>query len=376
MAINHSTQKERHALSALRFLAENGPSTQIQLTQAGRLKRTSVFNLFEDMAERGLLSLNDNAQPLSGKGRPRQLWQLRGDLGCFLTVYANIHIRSYILTDFSGRQLASGTGDSLHQDMEQELDWIHELLKQWNQRYPVAGVMLVFPGRIDFSRGFVHFSRSWRLEKVQLRERLQAKLADIAPHAVIAIENNARMCAWGQRYGGACTGLNDYMSLIFVDGMRENPKTPISIGSSMVLNGTLYRGHAGGAGELDKECYRWYERLYQGKNHPVSLLELDAETRRNFARSLGESFAHLVNYLEPRRLAVIFEQSPAEDFFYALRNELYDNLQFIDKADFSIEISCDGISSTIRGGQMLLKSLFWDNELQVTGFLQKQLAEK
>ena len=373
MKPNNISQKNQHSLAVLRFLAQNGPSTQILVTLAGQLKRTSVFNLFEDMAAAGLLELNENIPAVSGKGRPRQLWTLRPGLGCFFSVYVNKHIRGYALSDFAGRQLAAGVENSSHAGLETELDWIHALLRKWHRRYRIAGVMLIIPGRVDFEHGFVHVSRSWGLEKAALRDMLRAKLADIAPDALFVIENNARMCTWGQRYGGVCTGLKDYMALMFVDGLREEPRMPIGIGSGMVLNGSLFRGHSGGAGELDRECYRWYEKLYQGKNYPVSLLELDHGTRRSFARSLGESFAHLVNYLEPQRLAVVFEQSPAVDFFYVLREELYGNLLYIDPKQFSIEISSDGINSTVRGGQALLKSLFWEDDARLLQYLQECL---
>jgi hypothetical protein len=122
-----------------------------------------------------------------------------------------------------------------------------------------------------------------------------------------------------------------------------------------------YRGRTGGAGELDQNCYSWWNRIYAEDRFPVSLQEIDRHSRAHFAEKLGENFAHLVNYLEPERLVVVFEQAPVEDFFLAFRESLLKHLIYIDPDHFSVELSSDGTGSTIRGGLALLRETFFSD---------------
>lgn len=350
----------------MRYLAAHGPSTQIQTTQAVNLRRTSVFNVFESMEQGGLLEMSSNVAT-ARKGRPRQLWQLNGSLGAFVSIYTNTHDRAVQLSDFNGIVLENMTAAPCEK-MADELDEIVAMIQNWSSRYRILGVMLLLPGRVDFEQGLIKFSRSWELENYPLRDILKKRLAEICPNALVLVENNARMTAWGQRCGGACTGIDDFATLSILNGRRNGKTTPISIGSGIVLGGRVYRGRTGGAGELDHNCYKWWNRIYSEDRFPVSLQEIDRHSREHFAQNLGESFAHLVNYLEPERLVVVFEQAPMEDFFLALRETLYKNLIYIDPDNFSIELSSDGTGSTIRGGLALLREHFFADDRRLTPF--------
>ncbi len=346
-----------NALSVMRYLAAHGPSTQIQTTHAVNLRRTSVFNVFESMEQAKLLEMSSNIANV-GKGRPRQLWQLNGSLGAFVSIYTNTHDRVVQLSDFNGLLLENITA-SPHESMGEELREIVGMISEWSKKYRILGVIVLLPGRVDFEQGVVLLSKSWEMENYPLREILRERLSRICPDALVLIENNARMTAWGQRCGGACIGIDDFMTLSILDGRRNGKTTPISIGSGIVLDGRVYRGRTGGAGELDHNCYTWWNRIYSEDKFPISLQEIDRESREYFAGNLGESFAHLVNYLEPERLVVVFEQQPAEDFFMAFRKALYKHLIYIDKSNFHIELSSDGTGSTIRGGLALLRETFF-----------------
>lgn len=349
-----------HTMTVVRHLAASGASTQIQVTQQIDLRRTSVFNVFENMEKSGLLETGSNIA-LAGKGRPRQLWQLNGALGAFAAVYLNSHNRTLQLVDFNG-QLLFHHSEPACGSIEADLEAAVRQLAEAGAGRPLSGLVLLLPGRVNFTDGVVSCSRSLELENCPARDILAAKLRPFAPDALILIENNARMAAWGQHCGGACTGIDDFLALLVLDGKRNGKVSPISIGSGMVVDGKVYRGCAGGAGELDDSCHRWWNKVYGGQNFPVTLSEVDRESRRYFAARLGESFAHIVNYLEPKRMVVIFEQSPVEDFFLELRRKIHDNLIYIDKNDFSIELSSDGVGSTIRGGLALLRTHFFASD--------------
>lgn len=352
-----------NALSVIRYLAAYGQSTQIQITNTINLRRTSVFNIFELMEQAKLLEVSSNVATMK-KGRPRQLWQLNGSLGAFVCIYSGPHNRVLQLSDFNGALLENIV--SLPQEnMERELDEIVGILLKWAGQYRICGIMMILPGRIDFENRMVRYSKSWELENYPLCSILHERIGHVCPDALILVENNTRMTAWGLRYVGNGAGMDNFLVLSILNGQRSRHQgraIPISIGSGAVLSGRIYRGHTGGAGELDHSCYTWWHRLYANNKFPVTLRELDHESREYFAEKLGENFAHLVNYLEPERVIVVFEQQPAEDFFSTLRKAIYKHLIYIDKENLDIELSSDGAGYTVRGGLALLRECYFGDD--------------
>ncbi len=360
-------KNQENALAVVRCLAADGPLSQVQTTKQMHLGRTSVFNTFEALNRAGVLETGNGVAPVA-KGRPCQLWQLNASLGVFVTVYTGVHARIVRVTDINGLTVSEKSSPSA-QHFEEEFEQIVTAVRESASGHRILGVMLLLAGRIDFAAGVVSYSRTWELDRLPLRRMLQERLADAAPDAVILIENNCRMTAWGQRFGGSCTGLNHFMTLSIIEGRRNGKSTAISVGSGLVIDGRVYRGRAGGAGELDDNCYRWFKRVYSSREFPVSLLELDRSTRELFARDLGNSFAHLVNYLEPERVAVVFEQTPVEDFFEVLKRQIHSQLIYIDRRDLPVEISGDGVGSTLRGGLMLLREFYFGDTPRLLALL-------
>ena len=369
--MNRSNRYLGNAATVLRYLAENGPSTQTQVVGDIHLQRTSVFNIFEYLEQAGLIVMRSSTLSLQ-KGRPCHLWQLNGGTGGFMTVYIGNTEILMQLCDFGGE-----VSDTVRERSPDRFDTAMERLmsqfKLWHQQVPLRGVMVIIAGRVDFLTGRVVISRTWKLEDFQLRQILQERLAPLAPGVMVMIENNARMAAWGQRVGGSCIGLDDFLSLSIIDGRLNGKSVPISIGSGVVLDGRIYRGQRGGAGELDDACYRWFGKIYSGGQFPVSLQELDKKSREYFAVKLGESFAHLVNYLAPQRLVVIFEREPVLDFFTVLRREVQKKLIYTDSANFPVEIALDGGGAVIRGGTALLRERFFAGSEEFLDILKEML---
>jgi len=356
--MNKLSRQTDNAALIVRYLAANGPSTQTQLVNDSHLRRTSVFNIFEYLEQAGLIAMQHNVAALH-KGRPCNLWSLQGRIGGFMTVYAGKAETVMQLSDFAGNQTAVLTEESLD-DFSAVLERIVAQAQAWHSLLPLRGLVVMIAGRTDFSSGKVMVSRAWKLENYPLRDILQQRLEASCPGIVTMIENNARMAAWGQRIGGSCIGIDNYISLSLMNGRRNGIQTPISIGSGLVLSGRLYRGQYGGAGELDDACYRWFSKLYADGKFPVSLQELDKSSRAYFATRLGESFAHLVNYLAPQRLVVIFENDPpAPDFFTTLRREIQKGLIYTDSDKFPVELAIDGSAAVMRGGLALLREHYF-----------------
>ncbi|MCC6175550.1 MAG: ROK family protein [Chloroflexi bacterium] len=100
----------------------------------------------------------------------------------------------------------------------------------------VVGVGVTAPGPVDFERGILHQPPNlpgW--EEVPLAEILRSRLG-----RPTFLENDANAAALGEHVHGAGRGVRHMIYLTISTG----------IGAGLILNGSLYRGADGAAGEL------------------------------------------------------------------------------------------------------------------------------
>jgi glucokinase len=101
---------------------------------------------------------------------------------------------------------------------------------------PVAAAGVDCAGLVDGARGFLHVSPNlsgW--EKIPLR--------DVFEHALgvpVVVENDANAAAYGEWARGAGRGMRNFVCLTLGTG----------VGGGIVVNGELYRGSSGFAGEI------------------------------------------------------------------------------------------------------------------------------
>ncbi len=98
-----------------------------------------------------------------------------------------------------------------------------------------AGVAVAVPGPVDIDNGIVLTTPNMALENLPLRDRLAEDLG-----VRVLLENDVSAGTYGEYYAGAAKGYNHVVGLF--------PGT--GVGGGLVLDGRLYRGRRGGAGEL------------------------------------------------------------------------------------------------------------------------------
>lgn len=99
----------------------------------------------------------------------------------------------------------------------------------------VLGVGIGLAGIIDSSRGICHYSSLLGWQDVELGPTLAAKI-DLP----VLIDNDVNALALGERYFGICRDINNFLLVTIGQG----------VGLGIVVNGEIYRGSHGGAGEL------------------------------------------------------------------------------------------------------------------------------
>jgi glucokinase len=99
----------------------------------------------------------------------------------------------------------------------------------------ITGVGIGAPGTIDAKKGIVRLAVNLRWNDFPLARELKAKLK-----MPVTLDNDVNVGAWGEYVAGAAKGQGDLLALFVGTG----------IGGGLVLNGQLYAGHYGTAGEI------------------------------------------------------------------------------------------------------------------------------
>lgn len=121
--------------------------------------------------------------------------------------------------------------------MDQMTGHVQELLHGANVKpEEVRGIGAAFPSHIDFNRGIViETSNIPALNNVPVRELLEARL-----NIPVWLDNDANVAALAEHRLGAGRGHRDMIYVTVSTG----------IGGGLILNGELYRGIHGAAGEI------------------------------------------------------------------------------------------------------------------------------
>ena len=362
-----------NAESIINFIAGAGTITQIQIKNQVHLKRTSVFNIFEELKDAGIV-ISPSSSASCQKGRPRALWTLNPDLAAFMMVYINSKHNYFVLTDFNGKPMHS-ENKPFSENLDDAITSIAEKYREWKAKYKIAGIMIASAGKIDFDRGEIIVSALWKLKAFPLKEKLLETLGIDEMETLLLVENNARLGAWGELCFGSSIGTGNMLTLHISQGRLNGRHIPISLGSGIIFDGRLFRGFRSSAGELDYSFYDFLSRIYGNNKFPITLNELDQASLKSFAEKLGADFAHMVNYLAPQRMVVIFdhENVPVE-FIQTLRESVKKNL-IIPEADFfPIEISLEGAGIVMKGGVALLRQVYFNRSSQLTQMLRQTIS--
>jgi hypothetical protein len=352
---------EKNAAAILHAMAEVEMISQAQLMPLVHLKRTSIFNVMEQMHRAKLVRPCGNFS--AGKGRGTILWKLSEDAGAFVVAYFGNQHNYYRVYDFHG-DLLHGVDRPYSQAIGEAIAELQHVIRQFSNAqeprcFTLRGVVVSLAATVDSIKGEIVSSHNWRLKHYPLGAELSKLWKDSQP--LILVENNARLSAWGEK----CTGLsreNQHFVLLVIHGASgsDRNRATMGLGTGIVLDGKLFAGAGGGAGELDQLFTQWLETHYPNGNRPRTLAEMTDRQIREFVADLGENFSHIINYLAPEKLVVQFdEEPPSPAFVKRLRETLQANLLPGTDRNFSVEMSTRGVDLLLDGGLHRLRQLYF-----------------
>jgi len=223
----------------LNCLRETSPLSRAQLAEITGLNKTTVSSLVRELIARQFV--REIGFDSSGGGRPAVLLELNPDAGCIIGMEIGVDFILTILTDFKAHLLWRRREDTDQAEgqeaiLAKALDIVRQAFTVSESSHsPVLGIGVGIPGLVDVSSGTLLFAPNLRWRDVPLRE-VFAQEFDVP----VFVDNDANVAALGERYFGVAQRSKDFVYL----------SIGVGLGGGIVLNGQLYRGIGGYAGEI------------------------------------------------------------------------------------------------------------------------------
>ncbi len=232
--------REVNSEQVLRAILREGPMARVDLARHVGLTTAAISNITRELIEGGLLCEIGTAR--GHRVGANSILLDFPEQGIVLgVVHQGVSALRVALSTLRGRIIArrlipTPERYSAEWAVEAIIQALGELLSAHGYREDrliAMGVGLV--GLIDSSQGIVKRAPSMGWENVPIRDMLERRLK-----CPIAIENNVRAMALGEVLLGAGQNWPDFAFVYVGTG----------IGSGLIINGRLYRGSHGGAGEI------------------------------------------------------------------------------------------------------------------------------
>jgi predicted NBD/HSP70 family sugar kinase len=227
----------------LSLLLRHGPMHRAGLARRADLSRTTVSTIITELMARGLVVESDEDAGIADRdGRAREVLAVNPAAAAVVGMDFTFNAVWVHVSDLARKGIASG-GAPLDpalgpaERIEIGISLLDRLLTQHGlDRGRIIGAGIGVPGPIDRATGVVGVSlpgQPW--SHVHVAEEFGRRLG-----LPVFIENNTRLEAIAEAHWGAGKGVRN----LFYFGLSSG------IGSGLILDGRLYRGAIGAAGEL------------------------------------------------------------------------------------------------------------------------------
>jgi predicted NBD/HSP70 family sugar kinase len=239
-AVAPSLMRTMNQRLLLDHLFTNGPATRPQLARDAGLSQPTVHAALADLQQAGLARAA--GRPETGHGRPAQLYEADPNAGAVAAVDIGHDWLRLVVTDLTSNQLSR---IDVRNDARSARALVQRVSAAVADVAAKAGLpaaaaithtVIGSPGVFRPQQGSVAYAANipgW--QRPGLAEALTAHIG-----TPVTIDNDANLAALGEHSEGAGRGVNHFAYLHIGTG----------VGLGLVLDGHIYRGFSGAAGEV------------------------------------------------------------------------------------------------------------------------------
>lgn len=216
------------------------PQSRANLAHLTGLNRSTISSLVSDLIDQGLIR-EVGLEAAFTRGRPGMLLELNPGGGCVVGIEINVDYLTVILTDFTAHTLWRRHVEiDLNTPREAVLTLAESLIYEALRVGTVhslspLGIGLGVPGLVDTEHGTLKYSPNQGWQNLPFRDLWGQKFG-----VPLYIENDGNASALGEYYFGVAKGIENFLFL----------STGIGLAGGLMLDGQLYRGAGGYAGEV------------------------------------------------------------------------------------------------------------------------------
>ena len=242
-ALTPNTQayvRNHNAAQVLNCLRLEGPLSRAELARRTGLNRSTISSIVVDLLDSHLI--RETELQKGEVGRPGMSLEIDPDGGCAVGIEIGVGILSVLLADLVAHTIweqrvpvdpARGQTAIIDQ-AEALVQAALDVAAAQGRR--VFGIGLGIHGLVDATRGELRFAPNLKWRHVPLRQQWEARFG-----LPVFVENDANAAAMGEYYFGIARHIGDFIYL----------STAVTgLGGGIVMNGQLYRGSSGYAGEI------------------------------------------------------------------------------------------------------------------------------
>jgi predicted NBD/HSP70 family sugar kinase len=229
--------RELNLSLVLRKIHNEAPVSRAQLATETGLNKSTISSLVEELLTLGLV--HETGQNSAGAGRPATLLEINPRVGGIIGVELGVDYVAVALTDFLGRILwrkKSSADPEFEKTLAETFDLVQDALDaSRGLGLSLLGLGLATPGTVDLGEGVLVFAPNLHWHNVPLR-----KLFSERTRLRVFVENDSNSAAVAEHLFGVARRSTDYICVF----------AGMGIGGGFFLNGALYRGKNGYAGEI------------------------------------------------------------------------------------------------------------------------------
>lgn len=362
----------------LRLVYNEAPLSRAQLATTTGLNKSTVSSLVEELLARQLV--HETGINPARTGRPATLLEINPRAGGIIGVELGVDFVSVALADFRGnilwrKQANTDPAEAQEKTLHQTLILIKEGIAASRKiKLPLIGIGLAMPGTVDLEKGVLIFAPNLDWHNVPLRE-IFSKPTGLS----VFVENDANAAAIAEHLFGEGRKNKNFI-FVFAG---------VGIGGGLFLNGQLYRGKNGFAGEIGHSpitaepsqapchcgnhgCWETYAnqssiirrmqaRLEAKRNGPIPAIDvplsisgikqaadagnteaIDSFSEAGFA--MGQGFAGLINIFNPEKIILGGPLSLAGDYLIPAIKDAVDK-HTLPEIDQQVEVSLSTFGS-------------------------------
>lgn len=234
--------KKFNEVRLLNLTREYGPISRIELAKRSRISKVAVSEIISRLSEAGfILEVGKGESSLKGGKRPT-LIKLNPDNGYVVAIevkrqQSRIAVANLESTILDQDHISYPPQTAPDRVIPQLIEAVTAMLNRRGlNRAKLVSLCLALPGFVDYERGRLHFAdtlKGWTGYPVAARFQE-------AFGVPVILENDVKASTYGESQIGAGRGVENLIGLWIGEG----------IGAGIVINGKLFRGTSGRAGEV------------------------------------------------------------------------------------------------------------------------------